>query len=208
VAGLKVSEIVRRPGFPRNCVFIAVESQTGEVAVTEGSTVIDAGANVILAAHRPDLPEVLQFVTSTRPGGQGEQEPDAVEALALVGLFSGISRGDLADLAVGARFAKSRAGEAVYRVGDPGDRLYVLRAGTVELVTPGGAKTSVRAGGHFGVTSALVGEPRNHSARVVEDAELLALDGTALRAVMLRNPFLAVELAKGLGERPAGGPTT
>jgi hypothetical protein len=43
---------------------------------------------------------------------------------------------------------------------------------------------------------------------VVEDAELLALDGTALRAVMLRNPFLAVELAKGLGERPAGGPTT
>ena len=31
VAGLKVAEIVRKEGFPRNCVFIAVESQNGEV---------------------------------------------------------------------------------------------------------------------------------------------------------------------------------
>ncbi|HET8644034.1 MAG TPA: cyclic nucleotide-binding domain-containing protein, partial [Vicinamibacteria bacterium] len=146
--------------------------------------------------------------TSIRPGGQGEQEPDAVEALALVGLFSGISREDLADLAVGARFQKAPPGESIYRAGEAGDRLYVLRAGTVELVTPGGAKTLVRAPGHFGVTSALVGEPRNHSARSVEEADLLALDATTLRAVMLRNPFLAVELAKGLGERPAGGTPT
>src|SRR6185503_11892034 len=55
-AGLKVSEIVRREGFPRNCVFIAVESTSGEVQVTEGNTVIEGGVNVILAAHRPDLP--------------------------------------------------------------------------------------------------------------------------------------------------------
>jgi trk system potassium uptake protein TrkA len=206
VAGLKVSEIVRSEGFPRNCVFIAVESQSGEVAVTEGSTVIAAGVNVILAAHRPDLPELLDFVTTKRRGP--EQEPDALEALALVGLFSGISREDLADLAEGARFQKARAGDTIYRAGDPGDSLYVLRAGTVELSTAGGSRTAVKAPGHFGVTSALVGEPRNHTARTVEDADLLALDGTTLRSVMLRNPFLAVELTKSLGERPAGGGTT
>ena len=205
VAGLKVSEIVRKEGFPRNCVFIAVESVNGEVVVTEGSTLIAAGANVILAAHRPDLPELLEFVTSIRAGAPAGQEPDAVEALALVGLFSGVSREDLADLAFGARFERARAGETVYRTGDPGDRLYVIRAGAVELATDGGARTAIRAPGHFGVTSALVGEPRNHSARVLEDADLLAIDGTTLRAVMLRNPFLAVELAKGLAERPPGG---
>ena len=42
----------------------------------------------------------------------------------------------------------------------------------------------------------------------VEDADLLALEGTTLRGVMLRNPFLAVELTKSLGDRPAGGGTT
>lgn len=205
VAGRKVAEIVRQEGFPRNCVFIAVESQSGEVSVTEGSTVIAAGANVILAAHRPDLSDVLDFVTSTRPGDGGEQEPDAVEALALVHLFSGISREDLADLAVGARFKKVRASDTIYRTGDPGDCLYVMRSGSVELVTKGGAKTTFRAPAHFGVTSALVGEPRNHTARALEDSELVAVEGITLRSVMLRNPFLAVELAKGLGDRPAGG---
>lgn len=205
VAGRRVAEIVRQEGFPRNCVFIAVESQTGEVSVTEGNTVIAAGANVIMAAHRPDLSDVLDFVTSTRAGAGGEEEPDAVEALALVSLFSGISREDLAELAVGARFRKVRAGETIYRTGDAGDCLYVLRAGAADLVTEGGAKITARAPGHFGVTSALVGEPRNHSARAAEDSELVAVDAVTLRSVMLRNPFLAVELAKGLGERPAGG---
>jgi hypothetical protein len=36
----------------------------------------------------------------------------------------------------------------------------------------------------------------------MEDSDLLALEGSALRAVMLRNPFLALELAKSLGARP------
>lgn len=202
VAGLKISEIVRHEGFPRNCVFIAVESQSGEVQVTEGRTVIQPGANVIMAAHRPDLPQVLRFLTSTETGGLGPQETQAMEALALVGFLSGVAREDLAGLAAGARFEKRPAGEDVYAAGEPGDRLYVLRRGSVELVGPDGTRSVLRAPAYFGETSALIGNPRAQTARVVEDAELLALDGSTLRAVMLRNPFLALELAKSLGERP------
>jgi hypothetical protein len=42
---------------------------------------------------------------------------------------------------------------------------------------------------------------------VVEDAEVLALRSAALRAVMLRNPFLSLELAKALtgGPKPEAG---
>jgi hypothetical protein len=35
----------------------------------------------------------------------------------------------------------------------------------------------------------------------VEDAELLTLDGGVLRTMLLRNPFLALELSKALSER-------
>lgn len=208
VAGLKVSEIVRQEGFPRNCVFIAVESQTGEVEVTEGRTVIRAGANVIMAAHRPDLPQVLRFLTSTQKGGPSAEESEALDALPLVGFLSGVAREDLAGLAVGARLEKRRAGEGLYAVGDPSERLYILRRGSVELLGSDGTRTLLRAPAHFGETSALIGGARDQTARVVDDAELLALDGGALRAVMLRNPFLALELAKTLGDRTAGGGTT
>jgi trk system potassium uptake protein TrkA len=203
VAGLKVSEIVRREGFPRNSVFIAVESQSGEVEVTEGRTVIGAGANVIMAARKPDLSQVLRFLTTTEAGAPGAEESDAVEALSLVGFLSGVAREDLTSLAVGARFEKRDVGAVVYQAGDPGDRLYVLSRGSVELVSPGGGLTVLRAPGYFGETSALVGHKRDHTARVREECDLLALDGSTLRAVMLRNPFLALELAKSLGERPA-----
>ena len=200
-AGLKVSEIVRREGFPRNCVFIAVDSASGDVQVTEGRTVIAAGANVIMAAHRPDLAQVIRFLTATDPGHPGAEQSDAVEALSLVGFLSGVSREDLVDLAVGARFEKRQPGDVVYNAGDLGDRLYVLSRGSVEILSPGGGRTTLRAPGHFGETTALVGDKRDHTARVVEDSDLLALDGSALRAVMLRNPFLALELAKSLGAR-------
>lgn len=208
VAGLKVSEIVRREGFPRNCVFIAVESQSGEVEVTEGPTVIAAGANVIMAAHRPDLPQVLRFLTATQAGELAGEESDAVEALSLVGFLSGVAREDLVGVAVGARFEKREAGEVVYNAGDPGDRLYVLSRGAVELISPGGGRTVMRAPTHFGDTSALVGDKRDHTARVLEESDLLALEGSTLRAVMLRHPFLALELAKSLGDHPTPGSRT
>ena len=205
VAGLKVSEIVRREGFPRNTVFIAVESQSGEVEVTEGRTVIAAGANVIMAAHRPDLPQVIRFLTATEAGGAAGEESDAVEALSFVGFLSGVAREDLVALATGARVEKRLPGDVVYKAGDPGDRLYVLSRGSMELVSPGGGRTVLRAPGHFGESSALVGNARDHTANVLEESELLALDGSTLRAVMLRNPFLALELAKSLGEHPSPG---
>jgi trk system potassium uptake protein TrkA len=204
VAGLKVSEIVRREGFPRNCVFIAVESQSGEVEVTEGPTVIAAGANVIMAARRPDLSQVLASLTATEAGAPGAEETDAVEALSLVGFLSGVARDDLVTLAGGARFEKRRPGEVIYNAGDPGDRLYVLSRGSVELLSPGGGRTLLRAPSHFGETTALVGDKRDHTARAADECDLLALDGSTLRAVMLRNPFLALELAKALSERPSG----
>jgi len=51
----------------------------------------------------------------------------------------------------------------------------------------------------------LTGEPRADSARVRESAELVVVAGTALRSVVLRNPFLALELARALSERARRG---
>ena len=60
----------------------------------------------------------------------------------------------------------------------------------------------LRPPAYFGERTALTGQPRTRTVRVREDAELLAVEGSTLRAVVLRNPFLAMELAKALSDPP------
>ena len=87
----------------------------------------------------------------------------------------------------------------IYTAGAPGDRLYVVRRGAVQLVSRGGLTDVVRAPGWFGEMGALTGEPRTQTATVVEDAALLVVESAAFRTALLQNPFLALEIAKALG---------
>jgi trk system potassium uptake protein TrkA len=202
VAGQSIADIVRGPDFPRRCVFIGVESATGEVELPTGATRLRGGETLILAAHRPDLPQILRCLTGRLEGALPAERSELVEVLAQVSFLSGLSREDLAELAAGARLEKRPRGETLFRAGDAGDRLFILRRGVVELEHRGGRKGALRPPSHFGERAAITGEPRTQTARVIEDAELLALDSSAFRAVLLKNPFLALELGKGFFTQP------
>jgi trk system potassium uptake protein TrkA len=206
VSGQPVAEIVRRPDFPRRCVFIGVESASGEVEVPVGATLIRGGANVIVAAHRPDLPQLLRCLVTAGEAALSPEQVDSLNTLSLASFLSGVAREDLASLAVGTRSEQRKHGETIYSLGQSGDRLYILKRGSVELEGPTGTRSVLRAPASFGEMTALTGEPRAQTVRVVDDAELLALDSGALRSVMIRNPFLALELAKTLSDRPSGEP--
>jgi trk system potassium uptake protein TrkA len=201
VEGQSVSEIVRRPDFPRRCVFIGVEGPSGEVEVPGGGTVIGGGTSVMLAAHRPDLPQLLRCLTSTSAAALSDEQKEALETLSMVSFLAGVAREDLMALAAGARLEKRARGMTLYRAGEPGDRFYVLRRGSVELEGAGRGRSVLRPPAYFGEMSALTGEARTQTASVAEDAELVALDSGAFRSVLLRNPFLAIELAKALSDR-------
>ena len=203
IAGSKVAEIVRRPDFPRQCVFIGVELKGAEVNVPQGDTVIEGGATVIMAAHRPDLPQLLRCFTLVQERKLSPEQEEALQVLGLVPFLSGMAKEDLVDLAVGARIEKHRKGEVLYRQGEADDRLFILRKGAVETEARG-ARVVLRAPAYFGEMAALTGEPRTRTAMVVEDAELVALTSAAFRALLLRNPFLSLELAKALSEQPPG----
>jgi trk system potassium uptake protein TrkA len=202
VAGSNVAEIAQSPEFPRRCVFIGVESASGEVEVPKGATRIQDGARVILAAHRPDLPQLLKYLTAVGERVLTAEQTAIVESLGQVSFLAGVSREDLEDLAMGSRVESRGAGDVLYRAGQAGDRLYVLRKGRVAVEGPG-FRALLDPPACFGERSALTGEPRTRTAQVVADAELIALDSGVFRSVLLRNPFLALELAKSLSVRPA-----
>lgn len=199
VVGRTIAELARADTLPAGCVFIGIESPSKDLQVPTGASSIEAGATAIVAAHRPDLPRVLAALTGRREGPVSEPHSEMLQTLGLVSFLSGLSREDLLDLAAGATNERRRRGEVLYRAGDSGDRLYILKKGTVELEGRGQRHT-LKPPAHFGEMSALTGEPRTQTAAVLEDSELIALESRAFRGVLLRNPFLALEIAKVLSE--------
>ena len=201
VAGKTIAEIVRGAEFPKPCLFIGVETATG-LDVADGNTVVHGGATVLMAARRPDLPRVLRCLTDVGAAADDPNRARAIQTLSQVPFLSGVGHDDLSELVADAGFERHRKGDTLYTEGQAGDRLYVIVSGAVQAEARGGHPVVLRAPEHFGERTALTGQPRTRTTRVIEDAEILAVEGIALRALVLRNPFLAMELAKALSTPP------
>ena len=97
------------------------------------------------------------------------------------------------------------AGEVVFEEGDPGDVLFVIQAGQVELTRsgPGRARLVARLGpgDFFGEMSVLLGRPRMSRAAAVSDGRLLQLDSATFEAMCVEQPEIAIRVIQRLAAR-------
>lgn len=106
--------------------------------------------------------------------------------------FSGISR-ENAEVIIGACSAKAcTAGENIFSEGDPGDSIWIVERGSVEVFkTITGDIDRVldtfRVGDIFGEMTFLDGRPRSASARAMEDSSLLYLSRPAFNNIAISN---------------------
>ena len=92
-----------------------------------------------------------------------------------------------------------KRGEILFRAGDPGDALYIVERGKVEVLgdgardaqTPGDAIAVLGAGHAFGEMSLLSGDPRTATIRAVEDTDLLKIDKTVFDRLVATDSQLA-----------------
>jgi Cyclic nucleotide-binding domain/Major Facilitator Superfamily len=68
-----------------------------------------------------------------------------------------------------------RAGQAVFRQGDPADRFYVIETGTADVIGDGHLVTTLGPGEGFGEIALLRSVPRTATVRAATDLELQAL---------------------------------
>ncbi len=109
---------------------------------------------------------------------------------------------------VRARYERSFGpSEVIFDPGEPGELLYVIRSGAVEIqkAVPFGPATVARLGPGevFGELSVLVGAPRLERAVAVAPTRLLALDGPTCEAMCLERPEIALRLLRHLAHRVA-----
>jgi len=122
------------------------------------------------------------------------------------GLFEFLNEEDRAALAARLLPVSIPAGETIFRCGDPGDSLYIICSGEVEIfvLDDTGHKIFLehcKAGDTFGELSLLDKGPRSASAAVTSDLEALRMDHATLDHFLRSHPAAALALLASMGRR-------
>jgi putative peptide zinc metalloprotease protein len=96
-------------------------------------------------------------------------------ALAALPFFRGLDPTELDRILPRLVTVRVRAGDSLFREGDPGDRYYVLREGEAELSIGGTLVSRIGPGAAFGEMALLFGRPRSATVTAVSDLVLAAL---------------------------------
>jgi CRP/FNR family cyclic AMP-dependent transcriptional regulator len=104
------------------------------------------------------------------------------------------------------RFAKDfTAGTVLFTEGQPGDYMYVVQTGEVEIRRAVGETERVLAilpaGEFFGEMAILNGRPRSATAVTRTDARLLVIEGKTFEAMLRARPEIALRIIKTLATR-------
>ena len=139
-----------------------------------------------LALERPEGGDWSKLAPAPHEAPQGAAD-----------LLAGLSAEQNKALMAHGRPTSIRAGEVIYCEGEPGDCIYVLRKGAVELIRKGDVFTRVEAPEVVGAR-AILGDPHDSTARASAAAHAIAVDTTAVLDACEKEPALAARLYRNL----------
>ncbi len=104
------------------------------------------------------------------------------------------------------RFARDfAAGTVLFEEGQPGDHMYVVTSGQVEIRRKVGETERLLAvlmpGDFFGEMAILTGRPRSATAVVRSPARLIVIEGKTFEAMLRARPEIALRIIKSLATR-------
>jgi trk/ktr system potassium uptake protein len=202
VAGRTVAQVRADPEFPKECVFIGFLDAEGKIALPDGATALRPGHTAILVTRRSGLGQAVE-VLSREPVVQ-DPAKQIVDAIRRVDFLAPLDDTEIERIAQGIVVRTERAGEVLFRRGEPGEIFYVVLSGEVTLETEDGkVLEQVRPGGFFGEIAILTGQPRSTQAIVRQDAQLAEIGRDEFQQVVMANPTVAVAMSRILGQRLA-----
>ncbi len=120
-------------------------------------------------------------------------------------LLAGLSSGQLEEISRRLKPVRFRQGETILREGDPGDELFFIESGQVQVVRGSGLKAMILAelgpGDLFGEMALLTGNPRSATVTALSDVDLWVMSRPDFDDLVTTYPNLALALSRVLSER-------
>jgi len=134
------------------------------------------------------------------------QEADYDQVIESVEVFAPLSAEEKEAVARSAIRSVYAPGELILRRGDPGDSMFVIYRGNVQVRLPsrdGNPQqvAELKAGNFFGEMALLTGEPRNADVITVSEVETLEIRKAVLQQLLDNNTALAEALSRTISER-------
>ncbi len=195
--------------FASVCLFVTGAGclLVGRISTEKTPALRDAARSVralrsITPQHAAAPPRARRAITGDVSAAPPRAE-SVSEFLAYVPIFTGLEP-DLRDqLAARAQITHLAAGDWLFHEGDPGDAVYVVRAGRLEVVDEAAAQVlrQLGRGDVLGELALLTDRPRSASVRAVRTTNLVAISRAEFDRMLESSPALSLALSRILGEQ-------
>lgn len=126
------------------------------------------------------------------------------EIIEKVPLLKGASQDCLQDIVMQLKPLVVVPGEKVFHVGEPGDAMYFIHRGPVDIVNVEGKKlVTLQPGSFFGELALLTSNPRTATAQAADYCDLFVLSRSAFEGVLSRYPEFAHHIHEVARQRAA-----
>ncbi len=116
-------------------------------------------------------------------------------------LFKELSEKEIEEILAVAQKVNLRRGEILFKEGDPGNAMYIIIKGKVNVVKGGEIITTLKAGDFFGEMALIEEKPRSADIIAVSTTQILQINKENFEKFLMKNPLVAFRMMKILSQR-------
>ncbi len=124
------------------------------------------------------------------------------EIIKNVPFFRSLGRDSIDFITEKLKYKQFPANSVICKIGDPGDRMYIVLSGKVSVSAANGEILAfIGSGNYFGEMALLTGEPRSATVSAASDTETFVLEKEAFDVILEKYPSISIAMSKIMSQR-------